>query len=177
MQQWRAVSPTWGVWRVRTWLTLISQSPPLTSLQWTHPPPESPTLLQGTLLQLLHGGSDSSVLCIMLNALSAPLKCLIIFCVISVCFGKVKVRTKVNPVVQQWWYSIRTIMSLYLAPSVALGAAQQEWLDLRIHHSARRWRLPGLQCLSKSEPWTQTLQRSDTHTHKHLRISRFLLSF
>ncbi|XP_044219292.1 uncharacterized protein ccdc142 isoform X2 [Thunnus albacares] len=40
----------------------------------------------------------------------------------------------------------------YLAPSVALGAAQQEWLDLRIHHSARRWRLPGLQCLSKSEP-------------------------
>ncbi|XP_070693435.1 uncharacterized protein ccdc142 [Pempheris klunzingeri] len=40
----------------------------------------------------------------------------------------------------------------YLAPSAALGAAQQEWLDLRIHSSARRWRLPGLQCLSKSEP-------------------------
>ncbi|KAI3352107.1 hypothetical protein L3Q82_020919 [Scortum barcoo] len=40
----------------------------------------------------------------------------------------------------------------YLAPSVALGAAQQEWLDLRIHSSTRRWRLPGLQCLSKSEP-------------------------
>ncbi|XP_038555603.1 uncharacterized protein ccdc142 [Micropterus salmoides] len=40
----------------------------------------------------------------------------------------------------------------YLAPSLALGAAQQEWLDLRIHSSARRWRLPGLQCLSKSEP-------------------------
>ncbi|XP_040903844.1 uncharacterized protein ccdc142 [Toxotes jaculatrix] len=40
----------------------------------------------------------------------------------------------------------------YLAPSLALGAAQQEWLDLRIHSSTRRWRLPGLQCLSKSEP-------------------------
>ncbi|XP_069033633.1 uncharacterized protein ccdc142 isoform X1 [Embiotoca jacksoni] len=40
----------------------------------------------------------------------------------------------------------------YLAPSVALGAAQQDWLDLRIQNSARRWRLPGLQCLSKSEP-------------------------
>ncbi|KAK0154234.1 Coiled-coil domain-containing protein 142 [Merluccius polli] len=39
----------------------------------------------------------------------------------------------------------------YLAPSLALGAAQQEWLDLRIHNSASRWRLPGLQCLSKSE--------------------------
>ncbi|KAM9850151.1 coiled-coil domain-containing protein 142 [Aulostomus maculatus] len=40
----------------------------------------------------------------------------------------------------------------YLAPSVALGASQQEWLDLRIHSSTRRWKLPGLQCLSKSEP-------------------------
>ncbi|KAM7417013.1 hypothetical protein PAMA_016907 [Pampus argenteus] len=40
----------------------------------------------------------------------------------------------------------------YLAPSLALGAAQQDWLDLRIHTSTRRWRLPGLQCLSKSEP-------------------------
>ncbi|XP_008279120.1 uncharacterized protein ccdc142 isoform X2 [Stegastes partitus] len=40
----------------------------------------------------------------------------------------------------------------YLAPSLALGAAQQEWLDLRIQSSARRWRLPGLQCVSKSEP-------------------------
>ncbi|KAG7518450.1 hypothetical protein JOB18_034471 [Solea senegalensis] len=40
----------------------------------------------------------------------------------------------------------------YLAPSLALGAAQQEWLDLRIHSNVRRWRLPGLQCLSKSEP-------------------------
>ncbi|KAJ3605592.1 hypothetical protein NHX12_027637 [Muraenolepis orangiensis] len=39
----------------------------------------------------------------------------------------------------------------YLAPSSALGAAQQEWLDLRIHNSASRWRLPRLQCLSKSE--------------------------
>ncbi|XP_040030850.2 uncharacterized protein ccdc142 isoform X2 [Gasterosteus aculeatus] len=39
----------------------------------------------------------------------------------------------------------------YLAPSVALGVAQREWLDLRIQGSARRWRLPGLQCLSKSE--------------------------
>ncbi|KAM8908665.1 coiled-coil domain-containing protein 142 isoform 3-T5 [Spinachia spinachia] len=40
----------------------------------------------------------------------------------------------------------------YLASSVALGVAQQEWLDLRIQSSSRRWRLPGLQCLSKSEP-------------------------
>ncbi|XP_071362750.1 uncharacterized protein ccdc142 [Trachinotus anak] len=40
----------------------------------------------------------------------------------------------------------------YLAPSLALGAAQQEWLDLRIHGGTRRWRLPGLQCFSKSEP-------------------------
>ncbi|CAL8268896.1 unnamed protein product [Boreogadus saida] len=39
----------------------------------------------------------------------------------------------------------------YLAPSLALGAVQQEWLDLRIHNSVSRWRLPGLQCLSKSE--------------------------
>ncbi|XP_030596130.1 uncharacterized protein ccdc142 [Archocentrus centrarchus] len=39
----------------------------------------------------------------------------------------------------------------YLAPSVALGAAQQEWLDLRIQTSARRWRMPGLPCLSTSE--------------------------
>ncbi|XP_068450729.1 uncharacterized protein ccdc142 isoform X2 [Clinocottus analis] len=40
----------------------------------------------------------------------------------------------------------------YLVPSLAPGVAQQEWLDLRIQSSARRWRLPGLQCLSKSEP-------------------------
>ncbi|XP_061129236.1 uncharacterized protein ccdc142 isoform X3 [Syngnathus typhle] len=40
----------------------------------------------------------------------------------------------------------------YLAPSLALGPSQQDWLDLRIHTSSRRWRLPGLQCLSKSEP-------------------------
>ncbi|XP_051914877.1 uncharacterized protein ccdc142 [Hippocampus zosterae] len=40
----------------------------------------------------------------------------------------------------------------YLAPSIALGASQQDWLDLRIHTSSHRWRLPGLQCLSKSEP-------------------------
>ncbi|XP_077434912.1 uncharacterized protein ccdc142 [Vanacampus margaritifer] len=40
----------------------------------------------------------------------------------------------------------------YLAPSLALGASQQDWLDLRIQTSSRRWRLPGLQCLSKSEP-------------------------
>ncbi|XP_054453519.1 uncharacterized protein ccdc142 isoform X2 [Anoplopoma fimbria] len=40
----------------------------------------------------------------------------------------------------------------YLAPSLALSVAQREWLDLRIQSSARRWRLPGLQCLSKSEP-------------------------
>ncbi|XP_034738715.1 uncharacterized protein ccdc142 isoform X3 [Etheostoma cragini] len=40
----------------------------------------------------------------------------------------------------------------YLAPSLALGVAQREWLDLRIHRSVPRWRLPGLPCLSKSEP-------------------------
>ncbi|XP_074529440.1 uncharacterized protein ccdc142 isoform X2 [Halichoeres trimaculatus] len=40
----------------------------------------------------------------------------------------------------------------YLAPSAALGSAQQDWLDLRIQNTARRWRLPGLHCLSKSEP-------------------------
>ncbi|XP_028316272.1 uncharacterized protein ccdc142 isoform X2 [Gouania willdenowi] len=40
----------------------------------------------------------------------------------------------------------------YLAPSTALNAAQQQWLDLRIQNNSRRWRLPGLQCLSKSEP-------------------------
>ncbi|XP_053735235.1 uncharacterized protein ccdc142 isoform X2 [Synchiropus splendidus] len=40
----------------------------------------------------------------------------------------------------------------YLAPSAALGASQQDWLDLRIHSGARHWRLPGLHCLSKSEP-------------------------
>ncbi|XP_061643729.1 uncharacterized protein ccdc142 isoform X2 [Phyllopteryx taeniolatus] len=40
----------------------------------------------------------------------------------------------------------------YLAPSLALGACQQDWLDLRIRTSSRRWRLPGLRCLSKSEP-------------------------
>ncbi|XP_035856796.1 uncharacterized protein ccdc142 isoform X2 [Sander lucioperca] len=40
----------------------------------------------------------------------------------------------------------------YLAPSLALGVSQREWLDLRIHSSIRRWRLPGLPCLSKSEP-------------------------
>ncbi|XP_039670208.1 uncharacterized protein ccdc142 isoform X1 [Perca fluviatilis] len=40
----------------------------------------------------------------------------------------------------------------YLAPSLALGVTQREWLDLRIHSSVRRWRLPGLPCLSKSEP-------------------------
>ncbi|XP_039478170.1 uncharacterized protein ccdc142 isoform X2 [Oreochromis aureus] len=39
----------------------------------------------------------------------------------------------------------------YLAPSLVLGAAQQEWLDLRIQTSVRRWRLPGLPCLSNSE--------------------------
>uniref|UniRef100_A0A8C9YRH6 Coiled-coil protein 142 C-terminal domain-containing protein n=1 Tax=Sander lucioperca TaxID=283035 RepID=A0A8C9YRH6_SANLU len=37
-------------------------------------------------------------------------------------------------------------------PPVALGVSQREWLDLRIHSSIRRWRLPGLPCLSKSEP-------------------------
>ncbi|KAM9741466.1 uncharacterized protein ccdc142 isoform 2-T3 [Menidia menidia] len=40
----------------------------------------------------------------------------------------------------------------YLAPSLALGPVQQEWLDLRIQSGARRWRLPSLQCLSKAEP-------------------------
>uniref|UniRef100_A0A8C2WSB5 Coiled-coil protein 142 C-terminal domain-containing protein n=1 Tax=Cyclopterus lumpus TaxID=8103 RepID=A0A8C2WSB5_CYCLU len=38
-----------------------------------------------------------------------------------------------------------------LNPST-LGVAQREWLDLRIQSSTRRWRLSGLQCLSKSEP-------------------------
>ncbi|XP_032411562.1 uncharacterized protein ccdc142 isoform X1 [Xiphophorus hellerii] len=40
----------------------------------------------------------------------------------------------------------------YLAFSTVLGATHQEWLDLRVHSSTRRWRLPGLQCLSKMEP-------------------------
>ncbi|KAM4586591.1 coiled-coil domain-containing protein 142 [Fundulus diaphanus] len=40
----------------------------------------------------------------------------------------------------------------YLASSIVLGAAQQEWLDLRIHSTTRRWRLPGFQCLSKTKP-------------------------
>ncbi|XP_061901355.1 uncharacterized protein ccdc142 isoform X5 [Entelurus aequoreus] len=40
----------------------------------------------------------------------------------------------------------------YLAPSLALGARQQQWLDLRIQNGCRRWRLPGLQCLSGSDP-------------------------
>ncbi|XP_041654159.1 uncharacterized protein ccdc142 isoform X2 [Cheilinus undulatus] len=41
----------------------------------------------------------------------------------------------------------------YLAPSAALGSTQQDWLDLRIHSSStRRWRLPGLHCLAKTEP-------------------------
>ncbi|XP_013884489.1 uncharacterized protein ccdc142 [Austrofundulus limnaeus] len=40
----------------------------------------------------------------------------------------------------------------YLAPSEALGAAQQDWLDLRTQSTTRRWRLPGLLCLSKTEP-------------------------
>ncbi|CAN9514542.1 unnamed protein product [Ophioblennius macclurei] len=39
----------------------------------------------------------------------------------------------------------------YLAPSVPLGAAQQQWLDLRIQNNTRRWRLPGIQCLSTYE--------------------------
>ncbi|RVE67585.1 hypothetical protein OJAV_G00104290 [Oryzias javanicus] len=39
----------------------------------------------------------------------------------------------------------------YLAPSMVLGPAQQDWLDLRIQSGARRWRLPGLHCLSKTE--------------------------
>uniref|UniRef100_A0A671VRD6 Coiled-coil protein 142 C-terminal domain-containing protein n=1 Tax=Sparus aurata TaxID=8175 RepID=A0A671VRD6_SPAAU len=45
-----------------------------------------------------------------------------------------------------------TVTYLFCPPSLALGNAQQEWLDLRIHSNTRRWRLPGLQCLSKSEP-------------------------
>uniref|UniRef100_A0A3B3U0V8 Coiled-coil domain containing 142 n=1 Tax=Poecilia latipinna TaxID=48699 RepID=A0A3B3U0V8_9TELE len=40
----------------------------------------------------------------------------------------------------------------YLALSTVLGATHQEWLDLRVHSSTRRWRLPGLQCLYKMEP-------------------------
>ncbi|XP_026796493.3 uncharacterized protein ccdc142 isoform X2 [Pangasianodon hypophthalmus] len=36
-------------------------------------------------------------------------------------------------------------------PESYLAVAQQEWLDLRIHTSSR-WRIPGLRCLTKSEP-------------------------
>ncbi|XP_072520100.1 uncharacterized protein ccdc142 [Salminus brasiliensis] len=36
-------------------------------------------------------------------------------------------------------------------PESYLAVAQQEWLDLRIH-SGSRWRLPGFQCFTKSEP-------------------------
>ncbi|KAM6953306.1 coiled-coil domain-containing protein 142 [Aplochiton taeniatus] len=34
---------------------------------------------------------------------------------------------------------------------LALGTAQQDWLNLRFH-SASRWRVPGMHCLSNSEP-------------------------
>ncbi|XP_051514765.1 uncharacterized protein ccdc142 isoform X1 [Myxocyprinus asiaticus] len=37
------------------------------------------------------------------------------------------------------------------APESYLAVAQQEWLDLRIH-SGSRWKLPVLQCFTKSEP-------------------------
>ncbi|XP_029917416.1 uncharacterized protein ccdc142 isoform X2 [Myripristis murdjan] len=40
----------------------------------------------------------------------------------------------------------------YLAPSLAPGTAHQEWLDLRVHTTSPRWWLPGLHCLSRSEP-------------------------
>ncbi|KAM9375972.1 uncharacterized protein ccdc142 isoform 2-T3 [Pholidichthys leucotaenia] len=40
----------------------------------------------------------------------------------------------------------------YLAPSVSVGVEQQEWLNLRIQNGTRRWRLPGLTCLCKTEP-------------------------
>ncbi|KAI4887896.1 hypothetical protein NFI96_012472 [Prochilodus magdalenae] len=36
-------------------------------------------------------------------------------------------------------------------PESYLAVAQQEWLDLRIHCGSR-WKLPGLQCFTKSEP-------------------------
>ncbi|XP_036425233.1 uncharacterized protein ccdc142 [Colossoma macropomum] len=36
-------------------------------------------------------------------------------------------------------------------PESYLAVAQQEWLDLRIH-SGSRWKFPGLQCFTKSEP-------------------------
>lgn len=36
-------------------------------------------------------------------------------------------------------------------PESYLAVAQQEWLDLRIH-SGSRWKLPVLQCFTKSEP-------------------------
>ncbi|XP_061757585.1 uncharacterized protein ccdc142 isoform X4 [Nerophis ophidion] len=39
-----------------------------------------------------------------------------------------------------------------LCLSLALGARQQQWLDLRIQNGCRRWKLPGLQCLSRSDP-------------------------
>uniref|UniRef100_A0AAQ5Z9H6 Coiled-coil protein 142 C-terminal domain-containing protein n=1 Tax=Amphiprion ocellaris TaxID=80972 RepID=A0AAQ5Z9H6_AMPOC len=52
---------------------------------------------------------------------------------------------KINAVTLQKWCN-------FFLKTGMLGAAQQEWLDLRIQSSARRWRLPGLQCVSKSEP-------------------------
>ena len=81
--------------------------------------------------------------------------------------------TIVNPCVLL--RSSSTVTYLFCPPSVALGNAQQEWLDLRIHSSTRRWRLPGLQCLSKSEPWTH----SDlTHTLlNHTQFTLFSLAF
>ncbi|MEQ2192264.1 hypothetical protein XENOCAPTIV_009263, partial [Xenoophorus captivus] len=42
----------------------------------------------------------------------------------------------------------------YLASSTAVGPAHQEWLDLRIHSTTRRWRLPGLQCLRQNREQT-----------------------
>uniref|UniRef100_A0A668SJ92 Coiled-coil protein 142 C-terminal domain-containing protein n=1 Tax=Oreochromis aureus TaxID=47969 RepID=A0A668SJ92_OREAU len=46
---------------------------------------------------------------------------------------------------------LRNVPCFLCAHSLVLGAAQQEWLDLRIQTSVRRWRLPGLPCLSNSE--------------------------
>lgn len=58
------------------------------------------------------------------------------------------------------FWVVTSVLSVCCVLSLALGAAQQEWLDLRIHSSACRWRLPGLRCFSKSEPWTHTLHRN-----------------
>lgn len=120
---------------------------------------------------LLTGGSDSLVMCFRVGT-----DALCLSLTLSTSYGSVLVffcGTIVNPCVLL--RSSSTVTYLFCPPSVALGNAQQEWLDLRIHSSTRRWRLPGLQCLSKSEPWTH----SDlTHTLlNHTQFTLFSLAF